>query len=174
MEKLIESHPWVKGALVVGQGRFQTGLLIEPQRSQASTTDSSTLVDHIWPMVEQANHDAPAHARISWTMIVVAEEQKPFRRTPKGSIVRHQTAAEFEYEIKALYAAEEYSSNLNQNSNGGVELKSKIHAVFRRALRSFVKYTPDAVDIFNLGVDSLYVLVLTNDRRTPSRSTSIQ
>ena len=160
-EKLIESHPLIKGALVVGQGKFQAGLLVEPEWSQASTQDPSALVDHIWPMVEQANREAPAHARIYQSKIAVARQQKPFVRAPKGSIIRLQTVAAFKNEIEALYADEGYSSDPNQDVEDA-ELAAKVHAVFARALPSFQKHTSVDVDIFSLGVDSLDVLALTN------------
>ncbi|KAL1792436.1 hypothetical protein ACET3X_008943 [Alternaria dauci] len=160
-EKLLESHPWVKGALVVGQGKFQAGLLIEPEWLQASTQDPSVLIDHIWPMVEQANREAPAHARIYQTKIAVAKD-KAFIRAAKGSIIRLQTVAAFNHEIEALYGDEGYSSDLNQEVDSDVALERRIHAVFSRALPSFQIDTPDDVDVFSLGVDSLDVLALTN------------
>ncbi|KNG47232.1 acetyl-CoA synthetase-like protein [Stemphylium lycopersici] len=161
-EKLLESHPWVKGALVVGQGKFQAGLLIEPDWSQAGTPDPSALIDHIWPMVEQANREAPAHARIYESKIVVAKHDKAFVRAPKGSIVRLQTVTAFKDEIEALYADEGYSSDPNQELDNDFELEAKIHAVFARSLPSFSADTTDDIDIFSLGVDSLDVLALTN------------
>jgi thioester reductase-like protein len=160
-EKLLESHPWVKGAVIVGQGKFQAGLLIEPEWNQVGTQDPSALVDVIWPLVEQANQEAPTHARIYQSKIAVASQQKPFKRAAKGSIIRLQTVALFKDEIEALYADEGYSSDPNQDPDDAA-LASKIHAVFTRALPSFKEDTKDDTDIFSLGVDSLDVLALTN------------
>ncbi|KAF3049355.1 putative secondary metabolism biosynthetic enzyme [Didymella keratinophila] len=161
-EKLVESHPLVKGAVVVGQGKFQAGLLIEPEWSQASSQDPSVLIDQIWTMVEQANREAPAHARIYQSKIAVAKQEKPFIRAAKGSIIRLQTVEAFKAEIEALYADEGYSSEPNQGSGEDAKLPTKIHAVFVRSLPSFQKDTPDDTDVFSLGVDSLDVLALTN------------
>jgi thioester reductase-like protein len=161
-EKLLESDPCVKGALVVGQGKFQAGLLIEPDWSQASTKDSSVLIDRIWPMVEQANREAPTHARIYKTKIAVAKDQKPFIRAGKGSIIRLQTVATFKDEIEALYVDEDCLSDPNQDADGDIALASKIHSIFSRNLHSFPVDMADDVDIFSLGVDSLDVLALTN------------
>jgi thioester reductase-like protein len=162
-EKLVESHPLVKGALVVGQGKFQAGLLVEPEWSHATAQDPSAIVDHIWPLVEQANREAPAHARIYQSKIAVAKEQKPFVRAAKGSIIRMQTIAAFQDEIEALYADEGYSSAPSPGfDDDDAELTSRIHAVFTRSLPSFQKDTVDEIDIFSLGVDSLDVLTLTN------------
>jgi thioester reductase-like protein len=113
-------------------------------------------------MVEQANREAPSHARIYQTKIAIAKQQKPFKRAPKGSIIRLQTVAAFKDEIEALYADEGYASDPNQDSDEDADLKSKIHTVFSRSLPSFQEDTADDVDIFSLGVDSLDVLALTN------------
>jgi thioester reductase-like protein len=161
-EKLVESHPLVKGALVVGQGQFQAGLLVEPDWSQTSAQNPSAVVDKIWPLVEQANREAPAHARIYQSKIAVAKEQKLFVRAAKGSIIRLQTAAAFKDEIEALYADEGYSSDPSQSLNDSAELASRVHDIFTRSLSSFQKDTVDDIDIFSLGVDSLDVLTLTN------------
>ena len=161
-EKLIESHPLIKGALVVGQGRFQAGLLVEPEWNQAGSLDPSTLIEEIWPTVENANREAPAHARIYSSKIAVSGREKPFVRAAKGSIIRSQTATAFKEEIEALYSDEGYSSDLEQDFNDDAELVEKVRAVFTRSLPSFKQDTPDNVDIFSLGVDSLGVLALTN------------
>ncbi|UPX12197.1 uncharacterized protein EKO05_0002760 [Ascochyta rabiei] len=161
-EKLIESHPWVKGALVVGQGKFQAGLLIEPEWSQVGNMDFSALVDHIWPMVDQANQEAPSHARIYQTKVAIAKREKPFVRAAKGSIIRLQTVASFKDEIEAVYADEGYASDSNQDFDEDIGMTSKIHDVFVRSLSSFQEETGNDIDIFTLGVDSLDVLALTN------------
>lgn len=172
-EKLIESHSLVKGALVVGQGKFQAGLLIEPEWSQVGTQDPSSLVDLIWPMVEQANQEAPAHARIYQSKIAIARQHKPFVRAAKGSIIRLQTVAAFKAEIEALFSDEGYSSDPDQNENDDGDLASKIHAVFARSLSTFQEDTADDADIFSLGVDSLDVLALTNALNKAVRSVNV-
>ncbi|RYN85783.1 hypothetical protein AA0119_g13131 [Alternaria tenuissima] len=166
MEKCIESHACVKGALVVGQGRFQTGLLIEPERDGAGMIDSATLVEHIWPTVEQANREAPAHARIYQNKIAVTEREKSFERTPKGSIIRLPTVAMFHDEIAALYNDEKFARGSSLESGAHVELRSTIRAVFIDVLASFHEGTLDDVDICSLEVDSLGVLALAEALQT--------
>jgi thioester reductase-like protein/acyl carrier protein len=162
-EKLLESHPWLKGALVVGQGKFQAGLLLEPEWSQSGAQDSS-LIDHIWPLVEQANREAPAHARIYRSRVTVAKKEKPFQRAAKGSIIRLVTAAKYKEEIEALYADAEPKSELSQIDIDGdfAALTSQIRTAFKDTLSSFTETTTDDTDIFSLGVDSLDVLALVH------------
>lgn len=40
-EKTIEGHPWVQGALVVGSGQFQAGLIIEPHADRKAADDET-------------------------------------------------------------------------------------------------------------------------------------
>jgi thioester reductase-like protein/aryl carrier-like protein len=173
MEKCIESHPDVKGALVVGQGKFQTGLLIEPDRDETDAMDPATLVEKIWPAVEQANREAPAHARIYQSRIAVVKRGKSFERTPKGSIVRLQTVDMFQNEITALYDGGTWVAESSLRSGGDMDLKSSIRAVFVDALGSSYKDTADDADICRLGVDSLSVLTLAEALRKTFRRTDI-
>jgi len=159
-EKLIESHPWIKGAIVVGQGQFQAGLLIEPEWSYVTSQDSSTFINEIWPIVEQANREAPAHARIYQAKIIVASQENPFVRTPKGSIIRIQTNALFNSEIEALYTNEGDAGIIQEPADA--TLTSKIHAIFSQTLPAFREDMLDDADIFDLGVDSLDVLSVAN------------
>ncbi|KAL8666375.1 MAG: hypothetical protein Q9168_007490, partial [Polycauliona sp. 1 TL-2023] len=100
-EAIINSHPLVSAALVVGQGRFQAALLVEPVNTDKS---ESSLIDEIWPTIENANAQAQGHGRIIRTMIVLAEPSKPFERAGKGTVVRKLTVAKYEAEIEALYS----------------------------------------------------------------------
>lgn len=53
-ELKIQGHPAVAGALIIGMGRFQAALLIEPKPS-VSETERISLIDSVWPTVEEAN-----------------------------------------------------------------------------------------------------------------------
>ncbi|TKA64260.1 hypothetical protein B0A49_09579 [Cryomyces minteri] len=108
MEKMIEGHSLLHGALVVGQGRLQTALIIEPDWTKFSgEKDPQDLIDELWPRVEHANRVSPAHAQVYKSKILVAKHDKPFRRSPKGSMMRNQTLTDYADEIDALYAREE-------------------------------------------------------------------
>lgn len=113
-------------------------------------------------MVEQANRDAPAHARIYQSKIFVISKEKAFVRAAKGSIIRLQTVAAFKDEIEALYADEGYASDTTQDTASDTGLLTTIRNVFSRVLASFHEGTTDDTDIFSLGVDSLDVLALIN------------
>lgn len=150
-EAIINSHPLVSAALIVGQGRFQAALLIEPVKTDKSKT---SLIDELWPTIEKANAQAQAHGRIIRTMIVVADLTKPFERAGKGTVVRKLTAEKYAAEIEALY-----SDDVLHEHQGGPTLSN---ASDINALREFLRQTIDmSFPVRGIeGTDDLYVLGL--------------
>ncbi|KAJ8058964.1 hypothetical protein OCU04_011948 [Sclerotinia nivalis] len=107
MEIIMCSHELLTGALVIGLGRTQVALLIEPKK----ILPDSVLIDAVWPVVEQANEAAPGHGKIHRSMILVARPEKRFKRTGKGSVIRARTVALYEQEINLLYTTSIKSIN---------------------------------------------------------------
>lgn len=101
MESVIQDHPLLAGALVVGQGKRQAALILEPK---TFGTSREAILDHVWSQVEQANAIAPAQGRIVRSKILVAGPGKPFARAGKGTIVRKLTERTYASEIEALYS----------------------------------------------------------------------
>jgi nucleoside-diphosphate-sugar epimerase len=103
METIIEGHPLVGKAVVVGQSRFQAGLLVEPNHG-VDDMDSKVFIDEIWPTVQVANQAIAAHGRVMKSKIGFAVKNKPFKRTPKGTVQRRAVLRDYEEEIGAIYA----------------------------------------------------------------------
>jgi aryl carrier-like protein len=164
-EKLVESHPMVKGALVVGQARFQTGLLLEPEWSRIDTTQNPSVLLHlVWPLIEKANATAPAHGKVWRSKVNIAKREKPFRRAPKGSIMRRQTVELYAAEIDALYSNRFNEEDIGRlPSDAGV---STIKKFLHQTLKLKGVEVPDCCseddDIFNYGADSLQILDFTS------------
>jgi acyl carrier protein len=163
-EKKIEGHSLVKGALVVGQARFQTGLLLEPVWTALTTNDWETFIDNVWPLVEEANSEVPTYARIYKSRLAIATQDKPFVKTGKCSIIRRMTLVQYEREIDALYSNEGLADQL-----GRLETDADREAIgdfLRRAfllnLPAFKEDTAEDTDIFRLGADSLDVLAISS------------
>ncbi|KAF2225529.1 male sterility protein-domain-containing protein [Elsinoe ampelina] len=116
LEKTVEAHGSIKGALVVGQGRFQAGLIVEPDAGHAKEAqeDPGTFIETIWPAVEKGNGTVAAHGRVFKSKIAIAKADKPFVRVAKGSIMRRQTNGLYEKEIDALYGNETYVDQISQ------------------------------------------------------------
>ncbi|KAI5273178.1 acetyl-CoA synthetase-like protein [Aureobasidium subglaciale] len=162
-EKDVEGHPAVKGALVVGQGRFQAGLILETN----TKTDPETFLEQIWPIVEKANEKMAAHGRVWKSKIAIANSQKSFQRAPKGSIMRRKTNELFQAEIEALYSDEgsaEHLGQLDVNSDDAT-IRDFVKQAIRLALPKVSESLYDGsndIDLFSLGIDSLQVLALAN------------
>jgi long-subunit acyl-CoA synthetase (AMP-forming) len=100
IETRLQSHPALKGCLVVGYGYTKCGLLIEPREA---CVGKEALTEQVWPAVEEANSSVPEHARIGRKLVIVADPGKPFPRASKGTIIRSLTTREYKQEIEEVY-----------------------------------------------------------------------
>lgn len=158
MEEVISGHPLVARAVVVGQGRFQSGVLIEPVW-EAWTGEPSALVEEIWPFIKKANEAAPGHAQIMKDRVGIASQSKPFQLTAKGTIKRRMIVNDYVDEIDALYAE---ADQLNVAQISKAASRSDISDYVASALCDIleVKDFDQNVDIFASGLDSLQTLRL--------------
>jgi len=93
---IIANHSLLSGALIVEQARFQAAFLVEPKAG----VQTDSLVEDLWLTIKQANLQAPGHARITRSMIAIANPDKPFERADKGTVIRKQTAEKFAYRLR--------------------------------------------------------------------------
>ncbi|CEJ60955.1 hypothetical protein PMG11_09509 [Penicillium brasilianum] len=158
MEEVISGHPLVARAVVVGQGRFQSGVLIEPVW-EAWTGEPSALVEEIWPFIKKANEAAPGHAQIMKDRVGIASQFTPFQLTAKGTIKRRMIVNDYADEIDALYAE---ADQLNVAQISKAASRSDISDYVASALCNIleVKDFDQNVDIFASGLDSLQTLRL--------------
>jgi thioester reductase-like protein len=164
-EKTIDSEPLVKSALLVGAGRFQTGLLIEPNWDMLGDhVDPNDLIDQLWPTIERANFESPSHGRVWRSKVAIARKSRPFIRAPKGSVVRRTTCELYQAEIDALYSNEANAEQLGKLPEG-TDIDGIKHYL-RRAIQLAGLNVPgdvsDETDFFTFGVDSLQVLALSS------------
>ncbi|KAJ7604467.1 hypothetical protein FB45DRAFT_1070376 [Roridomyces roridus] len=107
MENIIIGSPLVKGVVVFGHERPQTGVLLEmAPEVHVDVTDRSQLAqlrNKIWPVIEEANAMAPAYSRIFKELILFASSDKPLPRAGKGTVLRKAAIHLYAAEIDALY-----------------------------------------------------------------------
>ncbi len=158
IEALIQGHPLLMGALVVGQGRFQAALLLEPQPD----TYRASLVEEVWPLVKQANLLVSGHGQLARTKVEVTNAGKPFQRAGKGTVVRKLTERSYELEITALY---ENDSSIGKEDSQVLRasfeleaIKQLVHSSITSSL-SEVEFT-DRNDLFVLRLDSLKTVTI--------------
>ncbi|KAM5474141.1 hypothetical protein MferCBS49748_000559 [Microsporum ferrugineum] len=165
-EKSMESHPWVRSALIIGSERFQAGLIIEPQPKQL-TVGPREFIDHVWPWIENANAQCPTHAKVWKSMVILATPEKPFIFTSKGSIMRRATCQLYQAKIDQLYAKEKVSNDVGvaefHGQANSTAVKSLLRETFRAMLHPIQGELQDTTDIFHLGANSLQILQLSNE-----------
>lgn len=170
MEQTIESSPDVKSAMVIGQDRFQTCLLIDPMHEDVSSSRRAlqALVDRVWPFVEQANREAPSHGKIMKSMVILTEPSKPMSRTAKGTVNRRQTTDIYADAIDAVYNEQQLDrqdglpTKVNKNSPSSVTPEAlRVLVEQTMGLKANILHETDS--FFSAGMDSLLVLELIHN-----------
>ncbi|KAK3988006.1 hypothetical protein QBC44DRAFT_293882 [Cladorrhinum sp. PSN332] len=160
-EKEVEGCPLVKGVLMAGERRFQTGLIVEPR---GVVEYSDEFVEQIWPWVEKANEKCPAHGRVWKSMIMLTAPEKPFQRTPKATVMRHKTVELYREEIDYLFSQQE-----SQDTAVSEEMDAeRVRNIVRKAILTLSAKTTeynDETNLFKTGFDSLKVLQLIQTLR---------
>lgn len=165
LEETVESHPSVKHAIVLGQSRFQTSLLIEPV---GAVEDEQLFVETIWPKVEKANETVPKYGRVSKNKIQLASPDKPFKVTPKGTKQRRIITSDYQKEIDAIYEAAE--------ANEAADVPPLPESLELEPLRDYVRNLimdllsrsdiKDEEDLYEAGLDSLQTIQLAQTLHT--------
>ncbi|KAJ7656834.1 putative aminoadipate reductase, partial [Mycena polygramma] len=161
MEDIMIASPLIAGAVMFGRERNQVGVLIEPSPLHKVDTEDDHQVakfrNLIWPVIEEANEDSPAFARIYKEMVLVTHPGRPMIRVPKGTVIKKSTIALYKQEIEQLYNTIEASGNAASDieppaswAAGDLEPWLMTHAtlVANREIRG-------GHDLFEQGFDSL-------------------
>ncbi|KAE8391028.1 hypothetical protein BDV23DRAFT_171944 [Aspergillus alliaceus] len=162
IEKLIEGHALVARAVVVGNGRFQPALLVEPNWNQwGESSPAGDLIAHIWSTVQEANRINPAHGRIMENKIGLASKIKPFQTTPKGSTQRRLVTRDYEKEIEAIYTYQD-DDTIRYQMPKSAEM-SGIKEFVRNVVSDTLGFSSfsNQTDFYNLGLDSLQTMQLS-------------
>ncbi|KAI0809837.1 hypothetical protein GGR55DRAFT_689093 [Xylaria sp. FL0064] len=160
IEQAFESHPEIKGAVVIGSHRFQAGLLLEPTKD-LTNEEKRELIDRVWCLVEQVNRDTVAHGRIAKELILMASQGKAFPRAGKGIIQRSDIVKLYAEEIEHLYEQAEKASQLQlcigSVDTGSEESLTGFVSSVLESLAQGTKLHPDT-DFFSAGIDSLHIM----------------
>ena len=173
MEQHVVSHNAdISAALVVGAQRFQAALLIEPTNTKKALdpAERAAFIERIWPTIEEANRDAPSHARLMKSHVLFTQPQKPMLRAGKGTVQRSGTLKLYANEIDALYRdVEMMSTDLEGEVEHpkGIPDQATVSSCIRQSLLSTVEWRnlDEAANFFALCMDSLQALVLIRKLR---------
>lgn len=162
MEGTIAGHPRVSRAIVLGQGRFQSAAIVEPDWNSWDN-DPKGFIHEIWPSVKLANELAPGYAQLARNRIIVGSKSKPFQLTPKGSVKKNATLQDYKEIIDSLYENSEdrLKAPLISKASSRAEIVQCVTETLVELL-DVPKVAEDA-DIFALGLDSLQTLRLSQE-----------
>ncbi|KAM0341657.1 hypothetical protein ACHAPU_009903 [Fusarium lateritium] len=170
IEASINGHALVNGAIVVGQGKFQAALILEPTEEAwpKNNDEIAAFISDVWPLVEKANSETVAHGRITRNVVTIADPAKPFLRAGKGTVQRANTVEIYADFIESLY---EKAGTTNLENTSIVLDLSDEHALTRSIILLFeteldVEILEPDTDFFSAGVDSLKVMTAANLLRT--------
>lgn len=159
MEGRLRSNRHIAEAVVFGAGRPYLGVLVVPAVHQAGpeATPEDTL-NAIWEVVETANRDVDAFARISKEMVRILPADCSYPRTDKGSIIRQAFYKAFKAEIDEAYDEQDGGSTEHLPKLDLPELRDLVRGVIAKSLSLAVGDLKDDTDFFALGLDSLQAL----------------
>ncbi|KAJ7918788.1 L-aminoadipate-semialdehyde dehydrogenase [Mycena leptocephala] len=150
------NSPYVAEAIVFGAGKPQTGCLILPS-DLAKDLSRAEIMEKIWPVVEQANAEAPTHSRILPEMIEILPHGTEIPIATKMSILRPACYAKFKDIIEGVYERfEQEGDEASKLRLAKPELEEFILNAIVKALGPAKSANIDrTVDLFAFGVDSL-------------------
>jgi aryl carrier-like protein len=168
-QHIVANNPELRGAIVIGSQRIQAALLIEPATAAKLTTaEQAAIIERVWPSVEEANRNAPLHARIDKSFILVTPADRPPIRAGKGTLQRESTVAQYAAEIDRLYAQVDEVLDDDDGAPAPAPTDAAgVAAAIREAVRAVTGWpaVDDADGFFERGMDSLQALRLTRALR---------
>lgn len=163
IEGIVAGHPAVKGALVVGQNRFQPALILEPHKAPRDDAEAQALIEDVWPLVREANKTAVAHGRIARRLVTLSDPSLPFQRAGKGSIQRAMTVKEYRSAIDALYErADNPDAQETVPLDFGSEESLTLSLVALFTSDGGARDVEPDTDFFSVGVDSQQVMSISS------------
>lgn len=161
IEIMISAHPAVMSALVGGEGKFHSFLLIEPADFPTNQEAKLTLLDEIWPTVQSANESCPSFGRVMKDCILFTRPEKPVLRAAKGTVQRRATLQRYQDEIDIIYDSPDLPKDLVRGLvNGPEDLNGYLRRIITAIIPQKEDLTDDA-DLFELGLESLQVIALS-------------
>lgn len=167
-------NPEIKGALVTGDQRFQTMLLLEPTdewRKASGSQNHSLLLDKLWPSIEEANRLFPAYAPIAESHILFTDWSMPMIRSGKGAIRRAATVELYTEQFDSLYNELEFpknSSTAHSLTGDGISLdQCDVTCRIREIIKSVAGMSDldENDNLFLHGMDSFQTLAIVREMK---------
>ncbi|KAM0256172.1 hypothetical protein ACHAQJ_005151 [Trichoderma viride] len=167
MEETIAGHPAIRAALIVGQDRFQPALILEPVIPIKDKAEAEVLIDSVWPFVKAANRETVQHGQIVPRLIALSDPDKPFNRTPKGTVQRYTTRLAYKDYIDLIYQRGTLGGPTENISLDFASEESLSQSIINLLSSKFGLQNIDHdTDFFRIGLDSLQVLNMSSFLRS--------
>ncbi|KAI1500357.1 acetyl-CoA synthetase-like protein [Biscogniauxia marginata] len=134
--------------------------------SPLTTVEQAALIERVWPSVNEANLNAPAHARVETAFILVVPAGRRLIRAGKGTFKRGPSISQYTEEIEKLYAdADVVPDDHDDGADGAALHIMGLDGVTRLVRQHVLAVTgwsslKDADNFFECGMDSLQGLQL--------------
>ncbi|KAI1097411.1 acetyl-CoA synthetase-like protein [Jackrogersella minutella] len=180
MEVTLMGSPLVKGAMIIGRGRFQPGALIDLGEAPPNTIElRQQLVQSLLPVINKANEHAPAHGKLDQYHILFTDPNRPVAYLGQGKIQRFRTYQTYEEDIEKLYeAAENFEENAglaqsNLSHLPKLDFSQKISIIhwLSKLLSALAEIYSlgEHDDIFEAGADSLHIIRMARELRLQAK-----
>ncbi|PQE08772.1 AMP-binding enzyme protein [Rutstroemia sp. NJR-2017a BVV2] len=103
VEQEIERHDLVQAALVGGHGKPKPMLLIEIVPGKHDEGLREEFIQSLLPYLEKVNAQCHKSVQLSPELVLLAQPEKPFVRTLKGSVARLPSLSLYEQETEGIY-----------------------------------------------------------------------
>lgn len=156
IEKLVSTHPGVRSALVVGAGKFQAAMFLDPVERPDTEAKRQAFIDSVWPIVKRANIETVKHGRISKHLITLSDEAKPFTYSGKGELQKGSVLKRYGAEIEAIYENAGAGDVAIIDTSSEESLMASIRTVLEDNLD--VSALDETTDFTAAGIDSLQII----------------
>ena len=172
MEASLKTSTAVKGAMVVGHGKFEPAALVDLGQSPPEDVgERQEVLKELEPGINEANKEAPAHGQLDPQHIAFTDEDRPLRYLGQGKIQRNQTFQQYEEDINVLYeAAEDEPSDLPEGDAGDLSrIDFRRQSSIKEWLQKFIEKVAGIHDLggddafFDAGIDSLRVIQIVRE-----------
>lgn len=165
-QHILALNPELRAALIVSTPGHQPALLIEPATATPlTTTQQAQLIEKIWPSIQQANANLPAHTRVDKALILVTTPDRPLPPSSSSdtSLDHAANAQRYAAELETLYANADsgpVSSNASDRATIAQLVQECVSAVTSWPHDDGPHHQPGSGTFFERGMDSVVALQL--------------
>ncbi|EXJ82474.1 hypothetical protein A1O3_06287 [Capronia epimyces CBS 606.96] len=159
IEGVARKNANVAEAVAFGSTKPRVGLFVIPSEKCRFETDQE-LIEALFPDIEACNAQLPAYAHVSRDMAFVLPKDTEYRRTDKGTLIRHAFYKDFANKINEVYDDRAGKGDRRLEGEELIQfLRETLIEIVPFLHSSDIDIGPTS-DLFSLGIDSLHSMRL--------------